>query len=179
MAGKNLTEVQPISAQENENMIRTALTFFDAPEINLHDPEQVKQRIADYFENCIKRQQRPSNLGLYAALGMTRQDVSNVLTGKSRSKVSPDCIDTIKRAKLVLSAYRESLAMTGKLNPATAIFWGKNFDQMSDVQTHEIEVLRVGQTYSAELTPDEISKRIQADIPLDDPDDNTAEIIKP
>jgi hypothetical protein len=174
MAGKNMSEVLPISAQENENMITAALTYFDAPSINLHDPEAVRQRILDYFRMCTERRLRPSNLGMYAALGMTRQDVSNVLTGKSRTKVNPVCIDMIKKAKLVLSTYRESLAISGKLNPATAIFWSKNFDGMADVTT--LEVSRADElNLQPSMTPEEISRQIELDIPID----SEAEILKP
>jgi hypothetical protein len=95
---------------------------------------------------------------------MSKQEVSNVLMGKTPGKVSPECIDLLKKAKRVLSTYRESLAMTGKLNPVTAIFWAKNYDGMSDVQQIEVTA-QPGNT--AQLTPEEIARQIEQDIPID------------
>ena len=83
----------------------------------------------------------------------------------------------IKKAKLILSSYRESLAMHGRINPVTYIFMSKNFDGLKDTQTQELEILRADQVYTANMTPEQIEQRIQADIPLDDDPDNTAEIV--
>lgn len=149
----------------NRNMIVAALKYFDAPPINLKDPQQVHDRIIDYFQTCTERGLRPANLGLYSALGLSRQDVSDILRGANRSKVSPASIDTLKKARLALSTYRESLAMTGKINPVTAIFWGKNFDQMSD--TTRIEVSRNDALSRAGMTPEQIAQKIREDIPID------------
>ena len=158
MAGKNMTEVAPITAQENEAMIRNAMAFFDAPAVDLHDSGAVTQRIRDYFEACIQRRLRPSNLGLYSALGLTRQDVCDCLRGANKSKLSPGSIDTIKKATLALSTYRESLAMQGKLSPPVAIFWAKNFDGMSDVTTVEVMPDRGQDTM--QLSQEELQRRI-------------------
>lgn len=134
-----------------------ALDIFNADTPDLHDPQAVTDAITNYFRSCADNGVRPSNLGLYAALGMSRQDMDNVLTGKSKSKVSPDCIDILKRAKRALSSYREGLAMSGLLNPATAIFWAKNYDNMADVQTIDIQT-DVRDTPM--LSQDDIAKRI-------------------
>lgn len=145
------------SKQEISALSRYALNIFNSKPPDLHNPKEVEQTIIDYFTNCEQNGVRPSNLGLYATLGMTRQDVDNVLTGKSKSKVSPDCIDILKRAKIALSSYREGLAMLGKVNPVTALFWAKNFDHMTDTQTIEVTTDRQD---TPQLTQDEIAKRI-------------------
>lgn len=158
MAGKNMTEVAPITAQENEAMIRNALKYFDAPAVDLHDPSAVAERIRDYFESCVEKRLRPCNLGLYAALGLTRQDVSDILRQKNKGKVSPGGIDMIKKGKLALSAYRESLAMAGRLNPVTYIFQSKNFDGLSDTQTFEVNS-KADEDYLA-LSQEDVQRRI-------------------
>ena len=157
---------QGISAtpEELRELTRHALELFDATPPDLHNPEEVNAAIIRYFESCDKHNVRPANLGLYAALGLTRQDVSDVLTGKNKSKVSPEATDIIKKAKLVLSTYRESLAMQGKLSPPVAIFWAKNYDGMSDETKIEITTAP-GQQPT--LTPEEIARQIEQDIPID------------
>jgi hypothetical protein len=150
--------------EDLRELSRHALELFDQKPPDLHNAEEVRQAIRAYFQSCDRHGVRPANLGLYAALGLSKQDVSNILTGKSKSKVSPECIDLLKKCKQVLSTYRESLAMTGKLNPVTAIFWAKNYDGMSDVQQIEVTA-QPGNT--AQLTPEEIARQIEQDIPID------------
>ena len=150
--------------EDLRELTRHALELFNSTPPDLHDAQAVKRAIQEYFQSCDRHGVRPANLGLYAALGLTKQEVSNVLQGKTPNKVSPECIDLIKKAKLTLSTYRESLAMTGKLNPVTAIFWSKNFDQMTDVQQIEVTAQPGAQ---ATLSPEEIARQIEQDIPID------------
>lgn len=150
--------------EDLRELTRHALELFEATPPDLHNPEEVKQAIYDYFASCDRHGVRPANLGLYAALGLSRQDVSNILTGKSKSKVSPACIDILQKAKQVLSTYRESLALTGKINPVTAIFWAKNFDSMEDQTRLEVTTDRGP---AASMTPEEIARQIEKDIPID------------
>ena len=150
--------------QELRELSQHALELFDTQPPDLHNADEVREAIRAYFASCDRHGVRPSNLGLYAALGLTKQDVSNVITGKSKTKVSPAVIDLLKRSKQVLSSYRESLAMTGKLHPATAIFWAKNFDQMEDQTRIEVTAQ---QGPAAQLAPEEIARQIEKDIPID------------
>lgn len=152
------------TAGELATLSNYALGIFNQEAPDLYNPEEVKQCIQNYFSNCARHGIRPANLGLYATLGLSKQDVSNILTGKSKSKVSPECIDLLKKAKRALSSYREGLAMTGKINPVTAIFWAKNYDGMTDVQ--QIEVTAAPGP-AANLSPDQIARQIEQDIPLE------------
>jgi hypothetical protein len=58
----------------------------------------------------------------------------------------------------------EKWSLTGKLNPATSIFWAKNFLSMSDSITIEA---RTDTAPAAALTPEQIAAQIEQDIPLD------------
>lgn len=125
--------------------------------VDLHNVEEVNKAIIGYFEECEKNGTRPGNMGLYRALGMTKQDVNNAITGKSKAKVSGASLDSIKKTLLIMSEYREMLGSTGKLNPATLIFWQKNFDSLSDVQIVEHTIQ---QEDAHMLTQEDINKRI-------------------
>jgi hypothetical protein len=107
---------------------------------------------------------RPGNLGLYAALGMSRQDVNNVLTGKSKSKASPAVIDVLKKAIYAIGAYREQLGAQGKINPVTMIFWQKNYDGLTDTTNIQVSTDNERQ---AQLSPEQIAQQIEKDIPID------------
>ena len=148
-----------VSKDENAAMCEYALNIFHAPSVDLGDPEEVSDAIDRYFSDCIRRGLRPGNLGLYATLGLTKQDVSDAIRGKSK-KLSSSTIDLIKKAKVALSTYREMLGSTGKINPVTLIFWQKNYDGLEDKQTMEIAPRK---DMEAERTPEQI----EADIPID------------
>jgi len=146
------------------NLTSLALSVFMIETPDLHDPEQVQQAIINYFQTCQDHGTRPGNLGLYAALGLSRQDYHNIVTGKVKHKVSPECIDMMKKAARAVGVYREGLAMEGKINPVTYIFMGKNYDGLQD-QT-QIEV--TAQTGpAASMTPEQIARQIEKDIPID------------
>lgn len=170
MATKNFLQPEPLTTEQNDHMVYMALKTFDGPQVNLHDAAAVRERIELYFEECRRLQLRPGNLGLYAFLGMTKQDVSDVLRGANKSRVSPEVIDLLKKAKLALSSFREQLAFYGKVNPVVALFWGKNFDGMTDTQVLEVSRNDQLSGLTASRTPEEIAEIISKDIPIDEPD---------
>ena len=148
-----------ITPDENAVLCQYALDIFKSPKVNLDNPEEVEQAISNYFNSCLERGLRPGNLGLYAVLGLSKQDVSDAIRGRSK-KLSSPVIDLIKKAKEALATYREMLGATGKLNPVTLIFWQKNYDGLEDKQTVEV----------APKTNIEPSKTLE-DIEKDYPDD--------
>ena len=141
-----------------------ALALFEMKTPDLHDPEQVYETIKNYFIDCDVRHIRPGNMGLYAVLGITRQDYNNMCNGKLKSKISPVCMDIVKKAVRAISAYREDLASEGKLHPTTYIFMAKNYDQMEDYTKIE---LSADTGSAANLTPEQVQKQIEQDIPID------------
>ena len=149
-----------ITNDENAAMCEYALDIFHAPSVDLHDPEAVASAIDGYFKNCMKRGLRPGNLGLYASLGLSKQDVSDAIRGRNKSKLSSSSIDLLKKAKVALSTYREMLGSTGKINPVTLIFWQKNYDGLEDKQTMEIAPRK-------DLEPERTPEQIEKDIPID------------
>lgn len=132
--------------------------------VDLHNPEDVRRAIIEYFDRCERNSLRPGNLGLYAALGMNKSDWANAKLGKSKTKVSPESIRLIEKATYALGQYREGLALEGKLNPVTFIFMGKNYDGMEDNSRVEVTASTGPQ---AQLTPAEVAKQIEKDIPID------------
>lgn len=109
------------------------------PAIDLHNEDSVTNCIIEYFDDCERVGKRPANMGLYRALGVSRQDINNAIMGYSRRKISPNCLDIIKKALQLISEYREQLGMQGKLHPTTMIFWQKNYDGLEDYTRLEIQ----------------------------------------
>ena len=63
-----------------------------------------------------------------------------------------------------MALYRESLASEGKINPVTYIFMAKNYDGLTDTQQIEVSA---AQSQEARLSPEEIARQIEKDIPID------------
>ena len=150
--------------EELNNLTSLAQQVFLSDLPDLHNVDQVHAAIMGYFDNCQKHGVRPGNLGLYAALGLSRQDYNNLCAGKLKNKVNPECMDIIQKAHRAIGVYREGLALTGKLNPVTYIFMGKNYDSLSDTTTLEVQQ---APAQTPTLSPAEIQKQIEKDIPID------------
>jgi len=152
---------------ELSKLTRQAIETFQASvsnNVDLHNTDSVYNAIMGYFMQCERNGVRPGNLGLYASLNMSKQDYHDICNGRNKSKASLACIDLIKKATRAIGAYREGLVNEGKLNPVTYIFMAKNYDHLSDVQ--QVEVTARPAT-DPQLSPDEIQKQIEKDIPID------------
>ncbi|POP33378.1 hypothetical protein C3B58_07710 [Lactonifactor longoviformis] len=156
--------VAPMNKDENALFCQYALDMFHSPTVDLGDSDAVADAIDGYFGYCIERGLRPGNLGLYAALGLSKQEVSNEMRGMTH-KLSSSCLDLLKKAKQALATYRELLGSQGKLNPVTLIFWQKNYDGLKDVQDITITP---NASMQQEHTPEEIEAKVLDDIPIDD-----------
>lgn len=117
-------------------------------------PEEVEQRVSEYFDACIQNSIRPGVEGMALALGVTRQTLLNWQSeGNQKGEI-------ITRAKQMLAALLESWSMAGKINPITGIFLMKNHFGYADKT--EVEVAPRN-TLGVNMTPDEIAKRIALD----------------
>jgi len=153
-----------IDKEENAIIIQYALDIFNSNTPDLSDSKQVENTINQYFNNCVSKGLRPGNLGLYAMLGLDKRQVFEMLHGRITKGASVESIELIKKACKTISSIREMLGSQGKLNPATLIFWQKNFDGLEDVQRME---LTAENQLKPEKTPEEIQKMLEEDIPID------------
>lgn len=157
-----MTDNSPIDFDDNAKMIQCVIDNFDRPLPDLSNAKEVEKAIKDYFNTCLSKGLRPGNLGLYAALGLDKRQVNDMLNGRIRLNASPQTIGLLKKACAHLTEFREMLGSSGKLNPAVLIFWQKNFDNLSDIQ--QIDLNPVSMT--ATKTPEEIAAEID-EIPTD------------
>ena len=151
------------TAEDNENYIDLVQESFNVSKPDLKDPEQIDYAIQMYFERCKRHNIRPGNMGLYNALGITKQEVNEYLNGR-RKAATPHLIDALKKIKASMGEYREILGNEGKISPPTLIFWQKNHDGFEDVQRVEVDA---NTAPKAELSPDEIRKKLEQDLPID------------
>ena len=152
-----------ISEDDNKTYLDMLQESFNVSKPDLQDPLQVNRAIQAYFERCYKHNLRPGNMGIYNALGITRQDVNDYLNGKRKAPNSA-FIDTLKKIKSSMAEYRELLGTEGKINPATLIFWQKNHDSFTDVQ--QLEITSTGAP-TEEKSVDELRQKMLEDMPIE------------
>ena len=135
---RGATWMRALSADGDENLqpgdnarfIRLAMTAWDLPPIDISDPEQVKQRITEYFQHCAENDRKPQLIGMANWLGVDRSTINSWKRGEYRTEThSP----IIKKAIDFLEELWVDYMQNGKVNPGAGIFLGKNLFGYKDV----------------------------------------------
>ena len=115
---------------ENARFIRFALASWDLPPIDISDPEQVKERIGMYFNHCAENDRKPQIVGMCNWLGISRDTLNKWCRGETRNSTHSDII---KKACTFIEEMWADYMLSGKINPASGIFLGKNWYGYRDV----------------------------------------------
>lgn len=103
--------------------------------INMKDPSELSQRLAEYINICYKCGAKPSLASLALALGCDRSMILQFKKGHDgRGKALPvECCDMIRRAYVLLNASLEQSMMENKIQQVSGIFLLKaNFGYKDD-----------------------------------------------
>lgn len=125
--------------------------------------EEIAERIDLYFRWCVERDMRPGIEGLSFALGISRKTLWDWEQGNTWGNSRR--AEMVKMAKQGICMLTEQMGLKGKLNPVTYIFTMKNHFNYSD--RSELDVSSGNNLFGESLTPEEIAKRIPADIDAD------------
>ena len=96
--------------------------------------QEVEQRIDEYFDFCVRSSMRPGIESLCLALHITRTTLFRWCNGNSCSEYRQEMA---QNAKQVVAAFIEQASLSGKINPATAIFLMKNWMGYKDNESFE------------------------------------------
>lgn len=143
---------------DNSRYIRHALVAWNLPPIDISDPEQVRQRISDYFDYCEQNDRKPQLVGMANWLGVSRETLNTWKRGEYRSETHSDII---KKAVDVLEEIWADYMQNGKINPASGIFLGKNFFGYKDVQ----DVIVTPNNPMENADPNDVRKKYMASLP--------------
>ena len=94
---------------------------------DINNPDSLLECFHEYLRVAMEDGANIGNMTAYAAMGITHKTADNWLYGRAH-KDDHRYRDLIYYVKNICAAYRENLALEGKLNPITTIFWQKNFD---------------------------------------------------
>lgn len=142
---------------DNAKIVAVNLALFNMPEINLRDPEEVAKRLEEFFNLYISNDMKPTVAGMALALnGMARQTLSAIArdapTGGYGCKTALPTMtaDCIKKAYKMMENMWESYMNSGKLNPVTGIFLGKNNYGYQDKVEHVVSRGNQDEEYNIE-----------------------------
>ena len=148
---------------DNTKYLMANVELMNMPDINIKDPEEVRQRINDYFKLYAFYDMKPTVAGLGMALGLDRRRLWEIKTGNyttSTPKLPTEVKDSIKKAYKLMENLWETYMNSGKINPVSGIFLGKNNFDYKDKTEY---VLTPNQKQESDYDADEISKRYLSD----------------
>ena len=128
--GMNGYDLEP---GDNTKFLSLNIELFNMESIDMHDEEAVAQRLEEYFALYAKHDMKPTVAGMAMALnGMNRKTLWGIthdapIGGRGNYSTLPQNVThIIKKAYFLLENLWESYATSGKINPVTTIFLGKN-----------------------------------------------------
>jgi hypothetical protein len=122
-----------LDAGDNAKFLSVNLALMNMPDIDMTNPEEVQQRLSEYFALYEKADMKPTVAGMAIALnGHSRQWLWCIthnapLGGRgNETTLPPSVTDLIKKAYFLLENLWENYMNSGKINPVAGIFLGKN-----------------------------------------------------
>ncbi len=118
---------------DNNKITKMNIELFNLPAIDLDDEEQVADQLTRYFSIYAKYDMKPTVAGMALSLnGMDRRTllaiVNDTPTGGNgyKSALPKSVANVIKKAYRIMETLWESYMNSGKMNPVSGIFLGKN-----------------------------------------------------
>ena len=148
---------------DNTKYLMANVELMNMPDIDIKNPDEVMARVNDYFKLYAQYDMKPTVAGLAMALGLDRRRLWEIKTGNyttSTPKLPRECEDAIKKAYKLMENLWETYMNSGKINPVSGIFLGKNNFGYQDKTEY---VLTPNQKQESDYDADEISKRYLSD----------------
>lgn len=136
----DLANTVDVPEGDNNKYTTFALAINVLPKIDPYNPEQLHERLLEYFQLCADHDIKPAVAALALAFGLDRRrlwEINNDVPGRNMS-MPQECKEIIKTAYNSLEVLWECYTMNGKINPVTAIFLGKNNFGYQDKQEYVV-----------------------------------------
>lgn len=138
---KNQTSIMMPELPDGENNKYTtfALAIMKLPKIDFRDPEQLHNRVLEYFSLCAEHDMKPGVAAVGLAIGLDRRRLWEIRSGASRNNTIPqECKDIIHNVYDSLEVLWEGYMANGKINPVSGIFLAKNNFGYQDKQEYVV-----------------------------------------
>lgn len=149
---------EQVKPGDNSRYVRFALASWNLPPIDISDPQQVADRLEQYFKYCADNDRKPQVVGMCNWLGISRQTLNEWVNGVTRAATHGDII---KKAYMTLEEMWADFMLNGKINPASGIFLSKNWFNYRDVA----DVVVTPNNPMQDLNAEEARKRLTDGIP--------------
>ena len=121
---------------DNNKYTTFALAIMQMPKIDIRNPEQLQNRVVEYFRLCADHDMKPGIAAVGLAIGLDRRRMWEIRSGTKNVAIPQECKDIIINVYDSLEALWESYMINGKVNPAAGIFLGKNHFGYTDTQEY-------------------------------------------
>ncbi len=145
---------------DNRKYLEHSMVMLDWPDVNVREPEQVKERMGMYFALCAQDDMKPSVAGMALAFGVDRTTLWKWANGWT-VRLCPESRNLVKKAYQNLNAQMESYMQNGKINPVAGIFLMKNNMGYQDKQ--EV-VLTPNQQLGDQVPAEDLEKKYLEDV---------------
>ena len=145
---------------DNRRYLAHSMAMFDWPDVDMKEPEQVRERIGQYLDLCAKDDMKPSVAGLALAFGVDRKTIWAWANGVDSAYLPTESRNFIKKVYQLLNAQMEDYAQNGKINPVAAIFLMKNHFGYVDKQEM---VLTPNQQLGDQVSPEDLQRKYLED----------------
>ena len=150
---------------DNTKYVLLGARLFNLPPIDLKDPEQVSNRLNEFFQIHAEADMKPTVSGMGMALGLDRRRLWEIKTGSLKGGHSEYDLPTatlvsIKRAYEYMEILWENYMQNGKINPVSGIFLGKNNFGYQDKTEH---IVTPNVNNDSDYDADDIRKRYITD----------------
>ena len=175
--GNNILTDAALNVQPGDNTkyVLLGARLFNLPPIDLKDPEQVTERLNEFFQIHAEADMKPTVSGMGMALGLDRRRLWEIKSGNFGTNTGVANLptptkDSIKRAYEYMEILWENYMQNGKINPVSGIFLGKNNFGYQDKTEYVVTPnMQTDSDYNAE----DIKRRYLTDsATLDSPSDS-------
>ena len=167
--GNNILTDAALNVQPGDNTkyVMLGAKLFNLPPIDLKDPEQVSERLNEFFQIHAEADMKPTVSGMGMALGLDRRRLWEIKTGnyyanKWMKELPTLTVDSIKRAYEYMEILWENYMQNGKINPVSGIFLGKNNFGYQDKTEY---VVTPNVNNDSDYNAEDIKKRYLSDSP--------------
>ena len=154
-----------LEAGDNTKYLALGRELFNLPTIDLKDPEQVIDRLNEFFAIHERYDMKPTVAGMGMALGLDRRRLWEIKTGNLKGGTSKYdlptlSLESIKKAYEYMEILWENYMQNGKINPVSGIFLGKNNFGYQDKTEY---VVTPNVNSDSDYNADDIKKRYLSD----------------
>lgn len=116
--------------------------------------DSLRLALQKYLALCARTNVNVTNTGLYGALGLSQETISQWASGKARAS-DPRYREFALLVRKLCAQYRELAASEGKISPVLTIWWQKNYDGFRDDPILE----KANEGLAAPADPQEIAEK--------------------